>query len=445
MIKVKKTDGMTPAQIEQVPVERLQPHPRNARTHSKQQIAKIATSIEAFGWLNPILIDADNTILAGHGRLAAAKQLKRKTVPAIRVEHLSEADKRAYLIADNRLTEIGEWDIEKLAGELSELKSLDLAFDLDVTGFDLDRVSIAAEAMTEAPATPRPAAINPERKKALKPTNKRRRNRSTKRMRPGTHPVSRLRDRWRLRDHRLCCWMADLANDIHVLMQGEEAQMAYTALPIGVRFTPGKDLGLEKHLSFAGFDCPHGLDDVLRYLLPGLNAQDVVRPGGVRFLRLPTTALTEVAEACRYICTIHAIWDLGGELVLVGRFPCTPGAPVDDILIQAVSDAGADGVRVAVDAILAASQPGDSVLDVFAGSGDVLMAAEITDRRFRGFGLPPHGVDVAIRRWEEMTGEAARLEHTGQTFAEVAKARAREPANRAEGKAARHVKEPVDA
>ncbi len=170
--------------IEHVPPSELKPYARNARTHSPKQIAQIAASIGTFGFNNPVLIDKNNVIIAGHGRVEAAKLLGLDTVPVIRLEHLSEAEKRAYILADNRLAEKAGWDAEILAIELQNLIELDLDFDVSVTGFDMPEIDVLIGGLDATSQTPDPADAVPE----------------------VTGPaITRPGDIWQIGPHRLIC------------------------------------------------------------------------------------------------------------------------------------------------------------------------------------------------------------------------------------------------
>jgi hypothetical protein len=200
-------------QIEQVPVKDLAPYSGNARTHSKKQIGQIAGSIAEFGFTNPILVDAQNQIIAGHGRLAAAKKLAMDTVPVIRLSHLSPAQKRAYLLADNRLAEKAGWDKEVLAAEFQAL--IDLNFDIDLTGFDLGEVDLVLDQTDGAKCEPAsPEDDVPE-------------------VSPG-QPVSRNGDQWQLGAHRLICGDARDGVVYQRLLQGDKAQFIFTDPPSNV-------------------------------------------------------------------------------------------------------------------------------------------------------------------------------------------------------------------
>ena len=131
-----------PPTIEHLPTTELRPHDRNARTHSTKQISQIAASIRAFGFNNPVLVDKDGIMIAGHGRVAAAKKLGHETVPVIRLEHMSDAEKRAYILADNKLAEKAGWDREILAIELQHLTILDVDFDVTITGFEMGEIDV---------------------------------------------------------------------------------------------------------------------------------------------------------------------------------------------------------------------------------------------------------------------------------------------------------------
>ena len=138
------------------PLSSLRPYSRNARTHSAKQIAQIAASIRVFGFNNPVLIDKDGVIIAGHGRVAAAKTLGLETVPVIRLEHMSEAQKRAYILADNKLAEKAGWDTEILAIELQNLMEFDLDFDVSITGFDMPEIDVLMAGLDAKPSKPDP-------------------------------------------------------------------------------------------------------------------------------------------------------------------------------------------------------------------------------------------------------------------------------------------------
>jgi ParB-like chromosome segregation protein Spo0J len=195
--------------VDYVPIDQLKPDPKNARVHSKKQIRQIAKSIESFGFNVPILIDSNFEVIAGHGRVLAAKHLGLTEVPTIRLDHLTEAQRRAFMIADNRLTEIAVWDDRLLAEQLKELASVDLDFDIEATGFDLGEIDFRIESLL-APASeptepPIPVVSGPA--------------------------VSQAGDLWLLREHRVLCGSALDAASYRALMGTEKAAAVFMDPP----------------------------------------------------------------------------------------------------------------------------------------------------------------------------------------------------------------------
>ena len=211
--------------IELWPIDRLRPYERNPRTHSDEQVDQIAASMVEFGWTNPVLVDEQGGILAGHGRLLAARKLGLPEVPVIRFKHLSEAQKRAYLIADNQLTLNSEWDDELLAAELAWLR--DERFDLDLVGFDaseLERLLALANGKSNSDEAEDEVPEPPE------------------------DPVSRPGDLWVLGNHRLLCGDATALADVEQVLGGQLADMTFCDPPYNVDYanTP-KDKLRGKH------------------------------------------------------------------------------------------------------------------------------------------------------------------------------------------------------
>ncbi|MEO3416470.1 ParB N-terminal domain-containing protein [Roseovarius sp. CAU 1744] len=200
------------AAIEQIHINELTPWARNARTHSKKQVRQIAGSIETFGFTNPVLIDERRTILAGHGRVAAARELGMSEVPCLRLDHMSAEEKRAYVLADNKLALNAGWDEDLLAVELGALMSADLDFDVSVTGFSIPEI----EGVLEAVAPEEPG--NPD--DDVMPAD------AAARVAPG--------DIWQLGRHRLICGDALDADIVGVLMDGAEARMVFSDPPYNV-------------------------------------------------------------------------------------------------------------------------------------------------------------------------------------------------------------------
>ncbi len=215
--------------IEHVPVADLKPYSANARVHSPRQVAEIAASISEFGFNNPVLVDRTGTIIAGHGRVAAAKKLGLEVVPVIRLEHLTDAQKRAYILADNKLAEKAGWDREILAIELQHLTSLEIDFDVTVTGFEMAEIDVLlGEFKPKADA----ADVMPS-------------------PRPGP-AVTRPGDMWQIGPHRLICGDATDLETSARLLDGERAQMIFTDPPYNVKIDGHvSGLGAVKHREFA--------------------------------------------------------------------------------------------------------------------------------------------------------------------------------------------------
>ena len=229
----RSADSARPArEIEWVGIGTLKPAPNNARTHSKRQIKLIARSIERFGFMNPILVDGEHGIIAGHGRLAAAKLLGLKEVPTLRFEHLSDADKRAYILADNRIAEKAGWDREILAIELQAFVDTDFD-DIGLTGFEMPEVELILDEAVEISQPPRsPDDTIPE-------------------ARPGK-PVVRPGDTWILGAHRLHCGDARDSNAYKALLQGAKAEFIFADPPYNVPIAGNvSGLGRIRHRDFA--------------------------------------------------------------------------------------------------------------------------------------------------------------------------------------------------
>jgi len=214
--------------VEHTPISSLKPSPRNARTHSKKQIKQIAASIEEFGFTNPVIIDETKTILAGHGRVEAAKLLKLKDVPVVRIEHMSEEQKRAYVIADNQLALNAGWDENLLGQELQGL--VDAGFDVELTGFDMGDIDKLIEGIGVDVGDAEGDVPGPDDGPAV--------------TRPG--------DLWQIGDHRLICGDALKAETYQALMGGATADMVFTDPPYNVPIDGHvSGLGKNQHTDFA--------------------------------------------------------------------------------------------------------------------------------------------------------------------------------------------------
>jgi len=251
--------------IEMIPVAALRPWAKNARTHSKKQVRQIADSIRTFGFTNPVLIDASNSILAGHGRVAAATLLDMQQVPCLRLEHMTHAQKRAYVLADHKLALNAGWDDEVLAEELRALLEIDLDFDVEVTGFSIAEIDSLVEGLIpEEPGDPDDDLL------------------------PGidTTPRCRPGDIWQLGAHRLICGSALDKATVDALMAGEKAQMVFTDPPYNVPIDGHVGgSGKIKHREFAMASGEMSTDEFTTFLSTGFrNLADASVDGSIPFI-----------------------------------------------------------------------------------------------------------------------------------------------------------------
>lgn len=416
-------------------ITELKPHERNARTHTAKQVACIVKSMKDFGWTNPILIDEDGGVLAGHGRLQAAKQLGLAEVPTICLANMTAAQKRAYIIADNRLNETaGSWDRKLLALEHEAIQLLDPAFDLTSTGFALDEIEIMLENGLEASEDEVP-------------------ERDT-----SGPPVSQVGDLWILGDHRLFCGDALERSSFAAVMGEEKAQIVITDSPYNVPIN-GHVAGKGKHREFVMASGEMSSDEFTRFLRNALaNLIAFSENGSIHFLFMDWRHIPEMVEATQQyaafknlICWNKQSAGMGSfyrsqhELIFVMKNGTAPhintfGLGGKGRTRSNVWDyAGLNGftptrheelamhptvkpVAMIVDALKDCSRKKGIVLDCFAGSGTVIIAAEQTGRRARALELDPAYVDVAIRRWQSATGRKAILADGGRTFDDIKKA-----------------------
>jgi len=454
-----------PEKLEHWPIDRLRPYERNPRTHSPEQIAKIAASLIEFGWTNPILVDGDAGIIAGHGRLLAARELGMTTVPVIELTHLSEAQKRAYVIADNRLALDAGWDEDLLTEELKALEGLD--FNLALTGFDLDELNALLEDETteEVPA--------PE---------------------PPEDPVSRTGDLWLLGNHRLLCGDSSDPAAVDRLLASAEIHLVNTDPPYNVKVEPRSNNAIAAGLSsfqmttsakkkskaveasdargmhHQGFDLarhktkskatgrmrpkdrPLANDfvsdeafgkmllswfgNLARVLLPGrsfyiwggyanvANYPAALKASGLYFSQAIIWVKEHPVLTRKDFMGNHE-WAFYGWREGAGHKFFGPTNAVDVWAVKKVNPQSMvhlteKPVELAVRAIQYSSKPGDNVLDLFGGSGSTLIGAEQTGRRCFVMELDPAYCDVIIERWQTATNQKAVLEADGTPFEEVA-------------------------
>ena len=396
-------------------VETLIPFARNPRTHSDAQVAKIAASIVEFGWTNPILVDGSQGIIAGHGRLAAARKLGLTEVPVIELGHLSAAQKRAYVIADNRLALDAGWDEEMLALELAELS--ELGYDLNLTGFDADELAdiIAGEETTTVGDTDEDAV--PEE---------------------GGPVVSTPGDVWICGKHRVLCGDATDADAYATVLGDEVADMAFTDPPYNVNYAnSAKDKMRGKNRAILNDNLGEGFYD---FLLSALTPTLAHCHGGI-YVAMSSSELDTLQSAFRaagghwstFIIWAKNTFTLGRadyqrqyEPLLYGwpeggeRHWCGDRdqgdvwqikKPVKNDLHPTMKP-----VELVERAIRNSSRPDDVVLDPFGGSGSTMIAAERSGRKARLIELDPKYVDVIVRRWQEYSGARAIRQSDGIAF-----------------------------
>ncbi len=414
----------------------LKPHARNARTHSKKQIDQIARSIQKFGFTNPILIDEQDRIIAGHGRVEAAKSLGLTQVPVLLLDGMSEADRRAYIIADNRLAELAGWDRELLGLELGDLSAMVPDFDFDVIGFDVAEIEALLNGVDEKEVV-EDTAEEPEQKAS---------------------PVTRPGDMWQLGGHRLICGDSTKGEVFEKLMGDELAQMVFTDAPYNVPVN-GHICGLGKvqHDEFvmgAGEMSRAEFTDFLARVMGNLAAYSV--DGSIHYQCMDWRHMGEMLEAGERVYDSLrnlVVWnkDNGGmgtfyrskhELIFV--FRKGSAAHINNFELgqhgryrtnvwdyAGVNSLKADRneelamhptvkpVKMVADAMLDCSRHGGIVLDAFSGSGTTIIAAEQTGRLGRAVEMDPRYVDVAVRRWQKLTGQKAILCGSDLSFDEI--------------------------
>jgi DNA modification methylase len=395
------------------PTDKLIPYARNARTHSDAQVAQIAASIAEFGFTNPILAGSDGVIVAGHGRLAAAQKLGLASVPVVVLDHLTATQRRALVIADNRIAENAEWDEAMLRVELADLQ--DEGFDLDLTGFD-------ADALAELMAGDEPVNDGQTDEDAVPDV--------------GETPVSRPGDVWQLGPHRLLCGDATVAASYDALLDGEEVDMVFTDPPYNVNYAnSAKDKLRGKDRAILNDNLGDGFYD---FLLAALTPILAHCRGGI-YVAMSSSELDVLQAAFRaaggkwstFIIWAKHTFTLGRadyqrqyEPILYGwpegaqRHWCGDRDQSDVWQIKKPQKNDLHPTMKPVElverALRNSSRPGDVVLDPFGGSGTTLIAAEKSGRVARVMELDPKYADVIVRRWEDFTGKKAIREAADQ-------------------------------
>ncbi|PPD15873.1 MAG: DNA methylase N-4 [Methylobacterium sp.] len=414
--------------IEMRAVSQLRPHPNNARRHSKRQIRQIAESIRRFGFTNPVLVSDDGGIIAGHGRVEAARLLAMAEVPTLALSHLTESDRRAYILADNKLALNAGWDADILAIELQGL--IDLDFDVEVTGFSLAEVDFVLDASREKKDEPK-GGEPADRVPPLPET-----------------AVTRRGDLWALGKHKLICGDAREASDYTTLLGSERVDLVFTDPHYNVKIDGHVcGLGEVRHREFAFASGEMSQNEFTAFLTTTLLQMGAwCRDGAIAFVCMDWRHMRELLDAgaaafseLKNLC----VWNKtnGGmgtfyrskhELVFVfkvgtaehtntfglgdtGRYRTNVWdyAGISSLGSQRSEELAmhptVKPVALVADAIRDCTKRGEIVLDAFGGSGTTLIAAETCGRKARLIEYDPAYCDTIIMRWERLTGQQARL------------------------------------
>jgi DNA modification methylase len=403
--------------------ESLRPDPRNARTHPKRQIEQIIASIRSFGFTNPILADPDGNLIAGHGRLRAAKELGLTEVPVIELAGLTEPQKRALRLADNKIALNAGWDIEILKLEMAELSMPEIDIDLSLTGFSSGEIDV----VLSDPPDPDDEVIPAVR----------------------LEPRVQAGDIWQVGEHRIGCGDGrDVEFLKQVIGEGARIDTAFLDPPYNVKIN-GHVNAKGRHREFARASGEMSESEFRGFLADTLGAcVSVSRDGAVHFICMDWRHMDDVSAAASglygdllNICVwnksnagMGSLYRSKHEMVFVYRVGETPhtnavelgkhgrnrtnvwdyasvnslrGSRREDLALHPT----VKPVAMVADAICDVTRQGELVLDIFLGSGTSLIAAERVGRRFRGLDIDPAYVDVAMQRWSELTGKEPQLLH----------------------------------
>ena len=410
--------------IEIWPIDRLVPYDRNSRTHTDAQVAQVAASIIEFGFTNPILVDGKSGIIAGHCRLRAAQLLKLTEVPVIPLDHLSEAQKRAYIIADNKLAELAGWDEEMLKLELGDLRNEE--FNLELIGFSQEEIDDLLDlgedpdktGLTDDDAAPDVAE----------------------------NPVSRPGDLWILGNHRMMCGDSVVLTDVERLMAGAKADLVFTDPPYNVDYT-----GYTKEKLKIQSDKMTPAEFVA--FLEGTFAsyRFLIKPGASMYVCHASSFQREfqsAIESAGLVVRTQIIWAKNTFAWGFGRYKFQH-EPIFYCHLNGESDAWYGDktqstlwqekkpaanrlhptmkpVELIERAVRNSSKAGDLVVDLFGGSGSTMIACEKTGRSSSLMELDPKYADVIVKRWQDFTGQRARHEESGLTFDGLSQERGRE-------------------
>jgi DNA modification methylase len=403
--------------IEQIKTEDLIPYARNSRTHSAEQTAQIAGSIREFGFTNPVLIDGSNGIIAGHGRVMAAQKLGLESVPCIRLDHLTETQKRAYIIADNKLALNSGWDEEMLALELAELRGED--FDLSLIGFDEAELGDLLCETTEGETDPDEV---PE---------------------PPIDPVTVPGDVWVMGKHRIACGDSTDQGTVDKALNGVQPHLMVTDPPYGVEYDP--DWRNKATRSDGSAIAGKAVGKVLNDDKADWRDAWALFPGDVAYVWHAGLYAGTVADsliACDFALRSQIVWAKSNFAIGRGDYhwhhePCWyavrkgavghyNGDRKQTTLWQIPKPSNSEtghGTQKPVECMKRPiennSSPGQAVYEPFSGSGTTIIAGEMTGRCIHAIELNPTYVDVAVERWQQFTGKQAIHEASGKTYDEM--------------------------
>jgi DNA modification methylase len=430
-----------PLSIEYRPLASLKSNPKNPRIHSDKQVHQIAQSIQTFGFNVPVLVDRNLNVIAGHGRVSASKLLQLDQVPIIRLEHLDEHQRRAFMIADNRLTENSSWDELLLGNQLKVLAEAEIDFSLEITGFEMGEIDVYIEGQSgESPADCEPADIIPEAADGVQVT------------RPG--------DCWLMGKHRVLCGNALEAASYANLMAGKKAALVFTDPPYNVPIDGhATGLGKTRHADFAMASGEMNSAEFTQFLSRSLRAATSnCIDGSIHYVCMDWRHLSELLAAgnevyseLKNVCVwakdnagMGSLYRSQHELIFVFKNGANPhrnniqlgamgryrtnvwhypgsasfGRPTSEGNLSQLHPT-VKPVALVADAILDCSARGEIVLDPFLGSGTTIIAAERTGRVSYGLEIDPRYIDIIIRRWQAFTGKSAEHEASGRSFREL--------------------------
>jgi DNA modification methylase len=432
LLPARQVCGDHPISLEMLPLSSIKGNPNNAREHNRKQLAKLARSIQKFGFITPIVVDETDELLCGHARVLAARQLKIQAIPAVRASHLSESQKRAFVLADNRLAELASWNAKSLKRELQFLSELDIDYDFLALGFDTAEIDFILadddEADDRANALPQTLDV---------PT------------------VSRPGDLWQLEQHRLYCGSALESASYQRLLAHDRAQMVFADPPYNLPIhghVGGR--GGVKHREFAMASGEMTDAQFTQFLSTSLTQiKAFTDDGAICFVCMDWRHIQQLSTAAAAFTLINVcVWvkNNGGmgslyrsqhEFVVVLK--CGVADHINNVELgkhgrnrtnvweyRGINSFGHDRdelltahptvkpVALVADAIKDCSRRGDLILDPFGGSGTTIIAAEKTKRRAALIELDPRYVDTIVRRWQAFTGKDAVCANTGATFAD---------------------------